>query len=168
MMSKSKKMKRWGKEALIYLVMIIILSFAVDMWRTKDMPVNATPAVAGISTTGESIDVIAMSQEKPVVVYFWATWCAACRLVTPTINWFSDSYQVVGVSTSSGEDRRVSGYMKSHEYTFKNINDTRGNISREWGIRVTPTIVIIDKGEIKNITTGITTPMGLLARLWLI
>ncbi len=143
-------MKRWGKETLIYLLVIIIFSFAVDAWRTKDMPANTAPALAGISTTGEAIDVIAMSQEKPVVVYFWATWCAACRFVTPTINWFSDAYQVVGVSTSSGEDRRVSGYMRTHDYTFKNINDTRGDISREWGIRVTPTIVIIDKGEIKK------------------
>lgn len=167
-MGKRQKMKRWGKETLIYLLVIIIFSFAVDAWRTKDMPANTAPALVGISTTGEAIDVIAMSQEKPVVVYFWATWCAACRFVTPTINWFSDTYQVVGVSTSSGEDRRVSGYMRTHDYTFKNMNDARGDISREWGIQVTPTIVIIDKGEIKNITTGITTPMGLLARLWLI
>ncbi|GEK14412.1 protein disulfide oxidoreductase [Aliivibrio fischeri] len=167
-MGKRQKMKRWGKETLIYLLVIIIFSFAIDAWRTKDMPANTAPVLAGISTTGEAIDVIAMSQEKPVVVYFWATWCAACRFVTPTINWFSDTYQVVGVSTSSGEDRRVFGYMTSHDYTFKNMNDMRGDISREWGIRVTPTIVIIDKGEIKNITTGITTPVGLLARLWLI
>lgn len=163
-----KKMKRWGKETLIYLVVIIVLSIAVDAWRTKDMPVNTAPILEGISATGEVIDVIAMSKKKPVIVYFWATWCAACRFVTPTINWFSDSYQVVGISTSSGEDRRVSGYMVSHNYTFTNINDTYGDISRTWGIRVTPTIVIIDKGEIKNITTGITTPPGLLARLSLI
>ncbi|GAM54143.1 suppressor for copper-sensitivity scsD [Vibrio ishigakensis] len=61
----------------------------------------------------------------------------------------------------------MSRYLEAHEYQFQNINDTSGAISRDWGISVTPTIAIIKDGKVETITTGVTTPVGLFARLLL-
>ncbi len=33
-----------------------------------------------------------MQADKPVLVYFWASWCGPCRLVSPSINWVADNY----------------------------------------------------------------------------
>ncbi|MDJ0576136.1 MAG: thioredoxin [Xenococcaceae cyanobacterium MO_234.B1] len=30
--------------------------------------------------------------DRPVLVYFWASWCGPCRLVSPSINSIADSY----------------------------------------------------------------------------
>ncbi|MGD8172734.1 protein disulfide oxidoreductase [Vibrio sp. TRT 21S02] len=166
-MAKSKRRKSWTRDVIIYALLSIVLAIAVDVWRTKDMPTENAPPLSGITLSGEFIDAIEMSKNTPVIVYFWATWCAACKFVTPTIDWFNQSYQVIGVSLNSGENRRVSRYMDAHDYQFSNINDVTGDISKQWGILVTPTIIIIDKGEVKTVTTGVTTPWGLLARLWL-
>jgi len=133
------------------------------------MSILEAPELIGMSIQGENIDVLEMSKEKPVIVYFWATWCIPCKFVSPTISWMSNSedYDIVGVSIGSGSDTRVKRFMDVNGYDFININDAKGFWGREWGISVTPTVVFIKDGEIKTVTTGITTPPGLLARAWL-
>ncbi len=156
------------KKSLIYILLFTVISVAVDLWRTRDFTSSQSPTTQARALSGNNIDLNALSQDKPVVVYFWATWCGACKFVTPTINWLSQYYDVVAISASSGEARRVQAFINSHDYQFENINDPRSQISSRWNLRVTPTIAIVENGEIKNITTGITTPIGLLARLWLL
>jgi len=46
------------------------------------------------------------------------------------------------------------------------VNDPRGEISSQWDVGVTPTFVIISKGEVVSSTTGWTSSWGLKARLW--
>jgi thioredoxin 1 len=33
-----------------------------------------------------------MSADKPVLVYFWASWCGPCRLVSPSISALAEQY----------------------------------------------------------------------------
>jgi thioredoxin 1 len=30
--------------------------------------------------------------DRPVLVYFWASWCGPCRLMSPAIDWVADHY----------------------------------------------------------------------------
>lgn len=168
-MKKKRTAMRLIKEVLIYIVAFTVLSLAVDFYRKRNMPAIEAPQISGISNRGERIDVIEMSKEKPVIVYFWATWCVPCKFVSPTISWLSDSedYEVVSVSIGSGSDERVSRFIEAHEYKFSNINDSRGLFGSEWGISVTPTIAIVKNGQIESVTTGMTTPVGVFARAWL-
>ncbi|MEZ8965109.1 redoxin [Vibrio breoganii] len=163
-----KKVLNLFKKALLYILLFTLVSVAVDLWRTRDFTSSESPTTHATALSGNTIDLDLLSQNKPVVVYFWATWCGACKFVTPTINWLSQYYDVVAISASSGEARRVQAYLNNHDYQFENINDPRSHISSRWNLKVTPTIAIVENGEIKNITTGITTPIGLLARLWLL
>ncbi|RTZ18045.1 protein disulfide oxidoreductase [Vibrio aquaticus] len=162
-----RKVYRWIKEISGYLLLAIVLTSAVDWYRSQDVPLESAPALVSQGPTGEKIDVIAMSYDTPVVVYFWATWCAACKFVTPTVDWVRQYYPVVAVSGASGSSERVKAFMQAHDYQFTNINDEHSQLFKQWGISVTPTLFIVKDGQIKSVTTGITTPPGLLARLWL-
>ena len=33
-----------------------------------------------------------MEAQKPVLLYFWASWCGPCRLVSPSIDWAASTY----------------------------------------------------------------------------
>ncbi|MGF1753820.1 protein disulfide oxidoreductase [Vibrio makurazakiensis] len=164
-LKKPSRLKRWGKELVSMLLIVGVVSYAMDFYYSSDMPEGDAPQISGISVQGEDIDVLALSQSgEPVIVYFWATWCTACKFVSPTINWFSDSHQVVSVALSSGDDERVRRFLTAKDYDFPVLNDSSGQISRDWNISVTPTIVIIKDGQIKHTSTGVTTPWGLWLR----
>jgi thioredoxin 1 len=45
-----------------------------------------------IQITDTEFEKEVFSADKPVLVYFWASWCGPCRLVSPSIDWVADSY----------------------------------------------------------------------------
>jgi len=161
----------WLKEALLLIVIIIVIGWGTDLWRSQSMASGQAPQLKTESVQNNNIDLIAMSHEKPVMVYFWATWCAVCSAVSPSVNFISDNldnnYHVVTVALSSGEPQRVNQYLNAKEYNFNVVNDPKGAISREWGVNVTPTLFVINKGEITSVTTGFTSPISMWFRLLL-
>lgn len=163
--SLGQRIKRWSKELLSILLIVGVISAAMDFYRSQSMPQGNTIPMVGTSIQGEEIDLIELSKQgEPVIVYFWATWCGACKFVSPSVDWLAKSHNVVSVSLSSGPDERVSRYLQAKDYSFDVLNDTSGQIGRDWAISVTPTIAIIKDGEIKSITTGVTTPLGIWLR----
>ncbi|USD34405.1 MULTISPECIES: protein disulfide oxidoreductase [Vibrio] len=162
-----RSVRYWLKEVLILVVLGIAITSAMDWFRSQSLPTESAPPIMGRTMDDQFVDVIAMSYEEPVVVYFWATWCPACKFVSPTVDWLSQYYPVVGVAGSSGPSERVKQFMQAKDYQFSNINDQKGEIFNRWNISVTPSIFIVKEGKVESITTGITTPPGMLARLWL-
>ena len=71
----------------------------------------------------------------------------------------------MAVALTSGDNKRIQRYLAAKEYNFAVVNDASGLISREWGVSVTPTLLVINKGQITSVTTGFTSPLGIWARL---
>jgi thioredoxin 1 len=42
--------------------------------------------------TDSEFDVELEKATKPVLAYFWASWCGPCRLVSPSVEWAADEY----------------------------------------------------------------------------
>ncbi|KAB2825090.1 protein disulfide oxidoreductase [Aliivibrio finisterrensis] len=163
---KKQKAIHWFKEIIKFTVFITLFSVAVDYWRSQDMPSETPPKLSINTIDGEWVDITKMSYKEPVLVYFWATWCPVCTMVSPSVSWLANGHQVVSVAITSGDNNRLAQYMNYKDYDFPVINDSTGNIGREWGVTATPSIVIVKNGEISSITTGVTTPIGLWLRLF--
>ena len=43
-------------------------------------------------TTDEEFNTELLESDRPVLVYFWASWCGPCRLVSPSIDAIADMY----------------------------------------------------------------------------
>ncbi len=168
-MSKPKKAKKgvvgWLKEAALLLLLVVVAGWGMDLWRSQSMAAGQAPVLQGVTVQGEEVDLLTLSQEKPVLVYFWATWCVICDYVSPSVDYFDDSYQVLTVALSSGENQRIQHYLNAKGYDFSVLNDPKSAIGKQWGVSATPTLFIIDKGQVSSVTTGFTSPIGIWLRL---
>jgi thioredoxin 1 len=47
---------------------------------------------SAIAITDNEFETEVLKAEQLVLVYFWASWCGPCRLVSPSVNWVADTY----------------------------------------------------------------------------
>ena len=169
-MSNSKPKTSWAKRlrtAALYIVLFSAVAFVVDAYRNSDVPESVPAGLASLTDiNGEQYSLPEMSKNGPVVLYFWATWCPVCPAVSPTVDYVGNYYPTVSVALRSGDNEKLASYAQAKGYEFPIINDSLNRVSNGWQVSATPTIIIIENGDIVSATTGVTTPPGLFIRLW--
>ena len=78
-----------------------------------------------------------LDSEKPVLVDFWASWCAPCRMLAPTID---------EEATDFGDRAKV----------VKLNVDENGSTSAKYNIKGIPTLLLFKDGVIKDQIVGAT------------
>jgi thiol-disulfide isomerase/thioredoxin len=76
-----------------------------------------------VALTGKPVRLVdLMGADKPVVIHFWATWCAPCRQEIPQLNLLSQMYRDQGLTViglTLDEDRElVKLFMKENRVTY--------------------------------------------------
>ena len=161
----NSNVKKFIREAAILLVMVAVVSVAVNLYKTWD--VERGPAPALLFETIEGKPVMAQPEGEPMLVHFWATWCPICALEHNSIQSISEDYHVVTIAMQSGNEDELKRFMQQEGLSFPVIADEYGEISKQWSVRGVPASFIISPdGEIRFIEVGYTSGLGLRARLW--
>jgi thioredoxin 1 len=85
----------------------------------------------------QDFDAEVLQSEQPVLVDFWAAWCAPCRLIAPTVDQVAQDF--------SGRAKVVK----------LNVDDNR-EVSSRFNIRGIPTLLLFKDGEVKDQIVGAT------------
>lgn len=165
--SPKKRLLSILKTALLYGIVFIVIYTAVNWWRQPIMPAN--PQLQLTDYQGQTIDLADLSVDKPMLVYFWGTWCPICRTTSPAVNTLAEqgNYPVVTIAIKSGNNQELHDYLSEHKYSFTTVNDQEGAIFADWQGQVTPSFVILKDGEMSQGLTGIQPLLSLKLRLWL-
>jgi len=85
----------------------------------------------------QDFDSEVLQSDQPVLVDFWAAWCAPCRMIAPTVDQVAQDY--------SGRAKVVK----------LNVDDNRETSAR-YNIRGIPTLLLFKDGEVKDQIVGAT------------
>ena len=78
-----------------------------------------------------------LQSDKPVLVDFWAPWCAPCRMLAPTVDQVAEKYQ--GVAS-----------------VVKLNVDDNPSVSQRYGIKGIPTLILFKNGKEEERVVGAT------------
>jgi thiol-disulfide isomerase/thioredoxin len=89
---------------------------------------------------------------------FWATWCAPCRIIGPKLSQLQTRYgaqglTVLGVSSEDGDDVRT--FIRQQPLRYSIAVDPGADTARRYGVVSLPTLVAIDRrGIVRDVFIG--------------
>jgi thioredoxin 1 len=104
-------------------------------WREKRRNFDMSEHVTLV--TDSSFDADVLHADRPVLVDFWAAWCAPCRMLEPT---------VAAVAEKFAANARV---------VKVNVDENPG-ISQRYGIKGIPTLILFKGGKEEERVVGAT------------
>ncbi|MEP7274088.1 MAG: thioredoxin [Acidobacteriota bacterium] len=86
--------------------------------------------------TDASFDTEVLKSDQPVLVDFWAAWCAPCRMLTPTVEAIAEKYQGKAKIVKLNVDENVES-------------------SSRYGIKGIPTLILFSGGKEADRVVGV-------------
>ena len=131
---------------------------------------QVAPDFALPDLANEPVTLASFRGRKVVVLDFWATWCAPCRMAMPGLQAIHEELQDRGVelvSVNQAEPaERVRSFIERKKYTFRTVLDRDGAVANEYGVRAIPVLVVVDKqGLVRRLQVGYTSDDKELRRL---
>lgn len=137
---------------LLFTLFIITAAF-----RTDEGVAQRLPAVTIKTLDGTSIDASKINNDgKPIILSFWATWCAPCKKELNEINDIYEDWQketgVKLVAVSIDDQRsslKVKPQIESMGWTYDIYLDENSDFRRAMNVNNVPhTFVLNGKGEV--------------------
>lgn len=165
--NKPPRWRRWLVEIILFATILV----AFQAWQLRATPsAGAAPDFNGTQIDGSAFDLAdyrTAHPGQPVLLYFWADWCPVCRTTAGSVSSIAADWPVMTLATQSGDAAAVRRFMQEKSYQWPTLADTDGQIMQRYRLPGTPAFVVIaPDGNIRFVSVGYTTEIGLRLRLW--
>ena len=162
--------KLWGALALVGgLIGLFAFGFTTDPKKVPS-PLVGKPAPefeVKLLTPASGTLQLAELRGKPVVLNFWASWCAECRTEAAVLEAFhrrhglSGQAVVLGVAIQDTPQQATAFAQRFGKSYLLGLDDAKGSIAMEYGIYGVPETFLIDTSGVirKKHIGGVTTEL---------
>lgn len=160
-----EKIKKYIKEIVYFVITMTIVANIISFYKSTDLNDEPLHIKNVILLDKKSYT---LSEDKPLLIHFWATWCPTCKFEASNIQTLSENFEVISIAVRSGTDNEIKEYLKKNGYTFNVVNDDNAFLARDFNISAYPTTFIYDKNKkVIFSEVGYTSTLGLWLRmLW--
>ena len=171
--------KRWGKFSLVLLGLVVgagigayllILGGYLQLDWIDQFSGNSSGELIKVDKPVPDFEFVSLSGEtvhldelkgKPILVNFWATWCAPCKLEMPAIQAYADKYtdKLVVLPINADDDpAAIQKFIDELGLTMPVYVDKGGRVENLFHILGLPTTYFIDQeGNLKIQHVGVMT-----------
>jgi len=105
------------------------------------------PTIRGFDFKGDKFD-LATYQGKVLLIYFWASWCPACRedipyMITLYHKYHSQGLEIIGISEDIA-GRSLQQYIDDANIPWINLYDIENKLKKKNGVPHIPYAILID------------------------
>ena len=140
------------------IILILAMLFSVSSLYAIQ-PGQIAPDFTAQTLSGKKVSIEQFKGKKVVWLTFWATWCPYCTKEIPALKdlhkKYGDKVEILAVNIGVNDSvEKAEDYKFEHDLPYDIIYSNQ--ITRQYGIRGTPTQVVIDsKGRVAYIGTQV-------------
>ena len=121
--------------------------------KAQDLGIDVgarAPAVAVQTLDGKDVDLGKYIGKTPMLIEFWATWCANCRELMPTLLEAEKKYgsrvKFVALAVAINQSpERVRRFIAAHPLPHETFYDAEGKAAGAFDAPATSYVVVLDK-----------------------
>ena len=126
------------------LLLMLIISLALSFGKTalaRDIILN--------DLDGQEVNLSRDNKGKPVILFFWTTWCPFCRVELKKLNQQADQIAQEGIIlfgvNENEPEYKVQKFFKNYQLNLRVLLDKSGVLADQYDLLGVPTYVFLDK-----------------------
>lgn len=157
------------RSTAIYIFILLLMAAFPACSKKDESPLSKGKAAIPFELVSFDNKTLKITEGKPAVINFWASWCPPCKMEAPGLEKVYRDYggkvDFIGITVQDNSADSLR-FMKEIGLTFPSGPDNTGEVSAAYMVNGIPKTIIVDrKGRFSYIHMGVITEKKLIDEL---